>query len=123
MSSIIKGPLSFAANDHAMRVPAVFAAALLVCPAAHAERATERYAPTQISVARDLLDRARAATAIEDYSAAASYAQEADVDARLAWGMTDAPALHAEAAGIAAQAEAILHPDQRAASSPSASLR
>jgi hypothetical protein len=92
---------------------------------AHAERATERYAPAQISVAQDLLERARAAAALEDHNAAAAYAQQAEVDARIAWGMTDASGLRAQAAEVAAGAEAILHPPQRlsATSSPSASLR
>src|SRR5689334_1312272 len=89
------------------------------------ERATERYAPAQLSVARDLLDRARAAAALEEIGTAEKYAQEAEVDARIAWGMTDAPGLRGEAASIAAQAQAIAHPDQRlsATSSPSLSLK
>jgi hypothetical protein len=98
---------------------------IVLSSAAHAERATERYAPAQIFVARNLLDRARAAAALEDRGSAATYAQQAQVDARIAYGMTDAPALRAEAADIAAQAQAILDPPQRlsATSSPSASLR
>lgn len=83
------------------------AGALAASGAAHAERATEVFAPTQISVARDLLDRARAAESAHDYAQASAYAQEAQVDARLAWGMTDSTALHAEAAQIAGQAAAL----------------
>ena len=66
--------------------------AVLFIATAHAERATERYAPAQLSVAQDLLERARAAAALEDHNAAAAYAQQAEVDARIAWGMTDASA-------------------------------
>lgn len=84
-----------------------FAAALLACTAAHAERATERYAPAQIFVARDLLDRARAAAALEEYATAATYAQQAAVDARIAWGMTDAPTLRAQAGAILGEANAL----------------
>lgn len=87
----------------------LFAAALLACGAAHAERATERYAPAQLSVARDLLERARAAAALEEHAAAAMYAREAEVDARIAWGMTDAASLRAEAAALASQAQALSH--------------
>lgn len=83
------------------------AAALLACAAAHAERATERYAPAQIFVARNLLEHARAAAALEQYAAARSYAQQAQVDARIAWGMTDAPALRAQAEAILAEAAAL----------------
>lgn len=80
---------------------------LLACAAAHAERATERYAPAQISVAQDLLERARAAAALEQYTTAATYAQQAQVDARIAYGMTDAPALRAEAQAIHGAAAAL----------------
>jgi hypothetical protein len=85
----------------------VLAAVLLACTAAHAERATERYAPAQIFVARDLLEHARAAAALEDYARAARYAQQAQVDARIAWGMTDEPALRAQAEAILGAAAAL----------------
>lgn len=71
------------------------------------ERATERYAPVQVGVARDFLDRARAAASLAQYAQASLYARQAQLDARLAWGMTDAPALRAAAAEIAAEASAI----------------
>jgi len=83
---------------------------------AHAERATERYAPAQLSVAQDLLERARAAVALEQYTAA-TYAQEAQVDARIAWGMTDAPALRAEAEKIHGAAAALTADSLRTAAS------
>ena len=82
-------------------------AALLLPLAAHAERATERYAPDQLGVARDLLERARASASLQEYAAAATYAREAELDARLAWGMSDAPELHAEAAAVGGEARAL----------------
>jgi hypothetical protein len=90
-----------------MRSLLVFYVILFALPA-HAERATERYAPAQISVARDLLDHARAAAAVQQYATAAKYARQAQVDARIAWGMTDADALRAEAAGIMRDATALV---------------
>lgn len=88
--------------------PTVAAIACLLCGGlAHAERATERYAPAQISVARDFLERARAAASLEEYASARTLAQQAALDARLAWGMTDAALLRAEAASIVGQAAAL----------------
>jgi hypothetical protein len=89
------------------RFPVCLVVLAALAPAAHAERATERYAPAQIFVARDLLERARAAAALEKYASAASYAQQAAVDARIAWGMTDAPALRAQAEEILGEASAL----------------
>lgn len=106
--AVIKPPISFPCEQSPMRFVVLLAAALLVAQAAHAERATERYAPAQIFVARDLLERARAAASLQEFAAAAAYAKQAQVDARIAWGMTDAAALRAEAAGIAAEASAII---------------
>ena len=108
-----------------MRRLVLFAGCLLLTFAAHAERATERYAPAQISVARDFLERARAAAALEDYGAARTYAQQAELDARIAWGMTDAAALQAQAAQIAADAATLTtrSPRQAAGSYPSISAR
>jgi hypothetical protein len=66
----------------------------------HAELATERYAPTQLRVAQDFLDRARAAAALGDLARAGRLAWQASFDARLAWAMTESEQLRAEAAGI-----------------------
>jgi hypothetical protein len=86
----------------------VMAAFVLFLPMlAHAERATERYAPTQLGVAHDFLDRARAAASQHDYATAGKLAWQAQVDARIAWGMTDAGGLRAEAAAITADATAL----------------
>jgi|SRR5690348_980864 len=95
------------------------AVCLLACVpfAAQAERATEQYAPDQIAVARDFLERARAAASLADYAHADTYAREAQVDARIAWGMTDAAPLRAEAADIAAQAATLTHPSSQATAS------
>ncbi len=89
-------------------LPVLAGVAGLLCAAfAHAERATERYAPTQISVAEDFLERARAAASLEEYDTARLYAQQAELDARLAWGMTDAAQLRAQAASIIGRAAAL----------------
>ena len=96
-----------------MRFVVLFLAGLLAAPAARAERATERYAPSQIFVARALLEHARAAASQQELAAAATYAKQAQVDARIAWGMTDAAALRAEAAEIAAEASAIVTKSNR----------
>ena len=96
-----------------MRFIVAIVAALAAAQAAHAERATERYAPSQIYVARALLERARAAASLQEFAAAATYAKQAQVDARIAWGMTDAAALRAEAAEIAGAASAIVTTSNR----------
>lgn len=101
--------------------------AALCLATAHAERATERYAPAQLFVARDLLEHARAAAALEEFGAAATYAQQAAVDARLAWGMTEIPALRAEAEAILGDAQALTtssrHPATASYPSTSAQAR
>jgi hypothetical protein len=66
----------------------------------HGERATERYAPAQLRVAQDLLERARAAAVLGDFSRAGRLAWQASLDARLAWAMTESAHLRAEAARI-----------------------
>lgn len=92
--------------------PAVrFAAALLLATAASAsdaELATERYAPAQLRVASDFLERARDAAARGDASLAAKLAWQASFDARLTWGMTESPHLRAEAAEIGGEANALI---------------
>jgi hypothetical protein len=114
------------AENFKMRRLVLLGVAIVVLPlAAQAERATERYAPAQIGVARDFLERARAAAALEDYGAARTYAQQAELAARIAWGMTDAAALQAEAAQIAADAASLTtrSPPPAAGSYPSVSAR
>lgn len=88
-------------------VPIIVAILGTSAAVAHAERATERYAPAQITVARDFLERARAAASLEEYAAAGTLARQAQLDARIAWGMTDAALLRAEAAAVASEAAAL----------------
>jgi hypothetical protein len=93
-----------------VRVPIRALALLMLLPAAALadELATERYAPAQIYVAQDLLERARAAAARGDASRAGQLAQQASLDARLAWGMTESEPLRADAARIGGQASALI---------------
>ena len=81
---------------------------LLAIPAAHADPATERYAPAQLRVASDLLAEARAAAARGDPRRAAQLAWQAGFDARLAWGMTESEHLRAEAVEVAGAASALV---------------
>ena len=85
-------------------------ALLLLLPAVCAadELATERYAPAQISVAQDLLQRARAAAARGEAGRAGKLAWQASLDARLAWGMTDSAELRADAARVGGEASALI---------------
>jgi hypothetical protein len=82
--------------------------ALLFASAAHAERPTERYAPAQLRVAHEMLERARAAAALGDTARAGRLAWQAGLDARLAWGMTESDLLRAEAAEIGGAARALV---------------
>lgn len=92
-----------------MRLPAlVLASAFFFWGSAHAERATERYAPAQLSVAQDMLKRARAAAALGDTARAGRLAWQAGLDARLAWGMTESDVLRAEAVEIGGAAHALV---------------
>jgi hypothetical protein len=84
------------------------AGCLLLAAAAHAERATERYAPAQLLVAQDMLERARTAAALGDTARAGRLAWQAGLDARLAWGMTDSDVLRAEAVQIGGAAQALV---------------
>jgi hypothetical protein len=79
---------------------ALLAFLLIAAPASWAERATARYAPVQLRVAQDSLDRARAAIVLGDFSLAGKLAWQANLDARLAWGMSESPSLRAEAAEV-----------------------
>lgn len=88
----------------------VMLALLLLTTAApsHGERATERYAPAQLRVAQDLLERARAAAVLGDFSRAGRLAWQASLDARLAWAMTESEHLRAEAARIGGAAAKLI---------------
>ena len=91
--------------DAGRRAASLLAMTLLVPLAAHAGRATDRFAPDQIQLAEESLHDARAAAAAADYGRAAMLARGARVDARLAWAMTDDGRLRSEAASVAAQAD------------------
>ncbi len=74
---------------------------------AHAQRATERYAPLQLGMAQQALQSARAAMG-SDPQRAARFAHQAELDARLTWGMTDSQILRHDAVQIAAESAALL---------------
>jgi hypothetical protein len=90
-------------------LPALLALSLLTAaPAALGEPATARYAPAQLRVAQDLLERARAAAALGEVGRAGKLAWQATLDARLAWGMSESPQMRAEAAAIGGAASALI---------------
>lgn len=82
------------------RTLVVLVLALGGSPAAYAELPTERYAPAQIRMAQEVLEKARAAAALGDFSRAGKLAWQASLDARLAWAMTESAVLRADAAKI-----------------------
>jgi hypothetical protein len=84
------------------------ALALFLALPAHAETATERYAPAQLHVAHDLLEQARAAAALGELRRAGTLAWQASLDARLAWRMTESAQLRAEATAIGRAARALV---------------
>ena len=90
------------------RLLALLLAGLSIMCSARAERATERYAAAQLRVAQAMLERAREAAALGETGRAGMLAWQADLDARLAWGMTDSPALRDEAAEIGGEARALI---------------
>jgi hypothetical protein len=69
---------------------------------------TERYAPAQLGVARDFLERARAAAALGEAARAGELAWQASFDARLAWGMTKSDELRAECVSVGREAAALV---------------
>jgi len=77
-------------------------------PLAQAEAPTERYAPAQVSVARDFLERAKAAALRGESEQAGKLAWQASLDARLAWSMTRSEHLRTEAASIGASASVLV---------------
>ena len=83
---------------------AALALALLAPLAAAADGATARYAPDQLEMAEQSMQRAREAMLMGQDSLAGQLAWEASVDARLAWAMSDAAAVRGPAAAIAAEA-------------------
>jgi hypothetical protein len=92
-----------------MRVVVSLMLCLLLTPAARADLATERYAPAQLFVAQDFLERARAAAERGEAGLAGKLAFQASLDARLAWGMTESAALRREATQVGRAAGALIH--------------
>lgn len=76
--------------------------------ALRAELPTERYAPAQLRMGNDLLEQAHAAAARGDAGLAGKLAWQASVDARLAWKMTESPALRADAAELGGAAASLI---------------
>lgn len=93
-----------------MRAIAILLSLLIpfVAPAIRAETPTERYAPAQLRVAQDMLERARAAAALGEVARAGRLAWQASLDARLAWRMTESEQLRAEAAEVGGAARALV---------------
>ena len=85
-----------------MQLLLFLAGCLLVClpGPSRAGPATERYAPLQLQIARQSLERARAVRAV-DAELAARIARQALLDAHLAHRMTESRPLQWEAARIA----------------------
>ena len=90
-----------------MRLLALFIGALLAFAAA-AEPGAARYAGTQLQVAHENLQLARAAAAAGDRARAALLARQAILDARLTWAMSDAAPLRADAEDVAEDARVLL---------------
>ena len=74
--------------------------AVLAAASAHAEPATARYAPVQLEIARAELEEARAAAALGERARARQLAAQAELDARLAWRMSDVPVVRMQAAEV-----------------------
>ena len=66
----------------------------------HADPATEGFAPGQLRWAEASLQRAQEALAQGDYDLARRLAAQAQLDARLAWSMTDSQFLRRDAAQL-----------------------
>lgn len=81
---------------------------LAACVASHAGPATGRYAPAQLDFGREFLERAHAAAARGDARLAGQLAWQAGLDARLAWRMSESPAVRADAAELGGEATALI---------------
>ena len=92
-----------------MKVLALLVALVLTGTAvADDVRATARYAPAQLQMAQQSLERAREAALMGQASLAGTLAWDASVDARLAWGMSDAPAIRGPAAQVFQEARRLV---------------
>ena len=90
-----------------MRAALLFLAFILPATAL-AELPTERYAPAQLAVAQQMLERARLAALRGDAALAGKFAWQASLDARLTWNMTRSETLRADAAAIARAASVLV---------------
>jgi hypothetical protein len=70
--------------------------------------AATRYAPAQLQIAQQSLERAREAALMGQASVAGTLAWGATVDARLAWGMSDSPAIRGPAARVFQEANRLV---------------
>ena len=95
---------------------------LFVPLTAAAQSATERYAPAQLEMAQQSMQRAREALLMGEGWLAGRLAWQASVDARLAWAMSEAPAVRTPAAAIAAEAARLVR-QAAAARTSTAALR
>jgi hypothetical protein len=75
------------------------------CTALRAELPTAPYAAGQLELAQAELDGARGALEMQDYAMARQLAAQAQLDARLAWAMTDSPFVRRAALEIGMRAE------------------
>ena len=78
---------------------------LSACAGLRAELPTAPYAAAQLNLAETELDGARAALQMNDHALARQLAAQAQLDARLAWGMTDSPFVRRAALELARRAE------------------
>jgi len=85
------------------------------CTGVCAQPPTAAYAAAQLDMAQAELDGARAALQTNDRARALQLAAQAQLDARLAWGMTDSPFVRREALELAWRAERIGAPGVLAA--------
>jgi len=66
----------------------------------HAQPAAARYAPQELRAAQAKLERAEAAMAREDHVEARLLAEQAEVDARLAWSLAESERARRELAEV-----------------------
>ena len=79
----------------------VILAAMVIAPAiAWGEPPIAAFAPAQLRLAEDVLQRAEEALAQRDFELARRLAAQAGLDARLAYGMTDSAFLRRDAARV-----------------------
>jgi hypothetical protein len=91
-------------------MPRLLAALLLsaaLAGTARAEGPLERFAPLQLQLARQSMREARLRAAADPVRAE-RLARQANLDARLAWGMSDSPFVRAAAVAVAGDSTALL---------------